>query len=56
MVNGTTPYRPINNRLDAVISRQTLRAVKTWRTRSADDLSVRTLLMLAVGIGLWTIY
>jgi len=31
-------------------------AVKTWRTRSADDFSVPTLLMLVVGIGLWTIY
>jgi hypothetical protein len=31
-------------------------AVKTWRTRSADDLRVPTLLMLVVGIGLWTIY
>ena len=31
-------------------------AVKTWRTRSADDFSLPTLLMLVVGIGLWTIY
>ena len=30
--------------------------VKTWRTRSADDFSLPTLLMLVVGIGLWTIY
>ena len=30
--------------------------VKTWRTRRADDFSLPTLLMLVVGIGLWTIY
>jgi MtN3 and saliva related transmembrane protein len=31
-------------------------AVKTWRTRSADDFSLPTLLMLEFGVGLWTIY
>ncbi len=31
-------------------------AAKTWRTRSADDFSLPTLLMLVVGIALWTIY
>ena len=31
-------------------------AVKTWRTRSADDFSLPTLLLLIVAIGLWTIY
>ena len=31
-------------------------AVKTRRTRGADDFSVPTLLMLVVGIGLWTVY
>lgn len=31
-------------------------AVKTWRTRSADDFSMPTLLMLVVGVGLWMIY
>lgn len=31
-------------------------AVKTWRTRSADDFSLPTLLMLVVGVALWTIY
>lgn len=30
--------------------------LKTWRTRSADDFSLPTLIMLVVGIGLWTIY
>jgi MtN3 and saliva related transmembrane protein len=31
-------------------------AVKTWRTRSADDFSLPTLLMLEVGVALWAIY
>jgi MtN3 and saliva related transmembrane protein len=31
-------------------------AVKTWRTRSADDFSLPTLLMLVIGVGMWTIY
>jgi MtN3 and saliva related transmembrane protein len=31
-------------------------AVKTWRTRSADDFSLPTLLMLVVGVAMWTIY
>ena len=31
-------------------------AVKTWRTRSADDFSLPTLLLLIVAVGLWTIY
>lgn len=31
-------------------------AVRTWRTRSADDFSLPTLLMLVVGVGMWTIY
>ena len=31
-------------------------AVKTWRTRSARDFSLPTLLMLVVGVGLWMIY
>lgn len=31
-------------------------AVKTWRTRSARDFSLPTLLMLVAGVGLWTIY
>jgi MtN3 and saliva related transmembrane protein len=30
--------------------------VKTWRTRSVEDFSLPTLLMLVIGIGLWTIY
>ena len=31
-------------------------AVQTWRTRSADDFSLPTLLMLVGGVGLWTVY
>ena len=31
-------------------------AVQTWRTRSADDFNLPTLLMLVAGVGLWTIY
>lgn len=31
-------------------------AVKTWKTRSARDFSLPTLLMLVAGVGLWTIY
>lgn len=30
--------------------------VKTWRTRSADDFSLPTLIMLVAGIGVWTTY
>ena len=30
--------------------------VKTWRTRSADDFSATTLLMLEAGTGLWILY
>ncbi len=30
--------------------------VKTWRTRSADDFSLVTLLMLEGGVGLWILY
>ena len=30
--------------------------VKTWRTRSANDFSLATLLMLEAGVGLWMIY
>lgn len=30
--------------------------VKTWRTRSADDFSLATLLMLEAGVGLWIVY
>ena len=30
--------------------------VKTWRTGSADDFSLATLLMLEAGIGLWIFY
>ena len=30
--------------------------VKTWRTRSADDFSLATLLMLEAGVGLWIFY
>jgi len=29
---------------------------RTWRTGSADDLSLPTLMMLVAGIALWTIY
>ena len=29
---------------------------KTWKTLSADDFSLLTLIMLIVGAGLWTIY
>ncbi len=29
---------------------------KTWRTRSAHDFSLPTLLMLEVGVGLWMLY
>jgi MtN3 and saliva related transmembrane protein len=31
-------------------------AIKTWRTRSAQDFSLPTLLMLVFGVGFWTIY
>jgi MtN3 and saliva related transmembrane protein len=31
-------------------------AVKTWRTGSARDFSLPTLLMLVAGVGLWTVY
>lgn len=31
-------------------------AVKTWRTSSARDFSLPTLLMLVGGVGLWTVY
>ena len=31
-------------------------AIKTWRTRSAHDFSLPTLLMLVFGVGLWTLY
>ena len=31
-------------------------AIKTWRTGSAHDFSLPTLLMLVSGVGLWTIY
>jgi MtN3 and saliva related transmembrane protein len=30
--------------------------VKTWRSRSAEDFSLATLLMLEAGVGLWIIY
>ncbi len=30
--------------------------VKTWRTRSAHDFSLITLLMLVAGVGLWIVY
>jgi MtN3 and saliva related transmembrane protein len=30
--------------------------VKTWRTRSANDFSLATLLMLEAGVGLWIVY
>lgn len=30
--------------------------VRTWRTRSAHDFSLSTLLMLVMGVGLWVIY
>jgi MtN3 and saliva related transmembrane protein len=30
--------------------------VKTWRTRSAHDFSLVTLLMLEAGTGLWIVY
>ena len=30
--------------------------VKTWRTRSANDFSLTTLLMLEAGTGLWIFY
>ncbi len=30
--------------------------VKTWRTRSADDFSLATLLMLEAGVSLWIFY
>jgi MtN3 and saliva related transmembrane protein len=29
---------------------------KTWRTRETGDLSLRMLLLLATGIGLWCVY
>ena len=31
-------------------------AVKTWRTRSARDFSLPTLLMLVAGVAMWTAY
>ncbi len=31
-------------------------AIKTWRTGSAHDFSLPTLLMLVAGVGLWTLY
>ena len=31
-------------------------AVRTWRMGSARDFSLSTLLMLVMGVGLWTIY
>ena len=31
-------------------------AIKTWRTGSARDFSLSTLLMLVAGVGMWTIY
>lgn len=30
--------------------------VKTWRTQSAEDFSLATLLLLEAGVGLWMIY
>ena len=30
--------------------------VKTWRTQSARDFSLATLLMLEAGVGLWLVY
>ena len=30
--------------------------VKTWRTRSANDFSLPTLLLLECGVGLWVFY
>lgn len=30
--------------------------VKTWRTGSANDFSLATLLMLETGVGLWLVY
>ena len=30
--------------------------VKTWRSRSANDFSLATLLMLEAGVGLWIVY
>ncbi len=30
--------------------------VRTWRSRSADDFSLVTLLMLEAGVGLWVFY
>ncbi|MBI5636590.1 MAG: SemiSWEET transporter [Nitrospinae bacterium] len=29
---------------------------RTWRTRKTDDISLVMLVMLTVGVGLWTIY
>ena len=31
-------------------------AIKTWRTQNARDFSLPTLLMLVLGVGLWTLY
>ena len=31
-------------------------AIKTWRTGSAHDFSLPTLLMLVAGVALWTLY
>ena len=31
-------------------------AVKTWKTRSADDLSLSTLLMFVTAVALWIVY
>ncbi len=31
-------------------------AVRTWRMGSARDFSLSTLLMLVLGVGLWTVY
>jgi MtN3 and saliva related transmembrane protein len=30
--------------------------IKTWRTRSADDISVGMLLAFGAGVGLWLVY
>ncbi len=31
-------------------------AVRTWRTRRTDDISLMMLLMFCLGVGLWIIY
>jgi hypothetical protein len=36
MANGTTPYRPINNHLDVVISRQAL-SLKAWHRAGSES-------------------